>query len=63
MPSVGSAQAGTFTASSQGFNANDARKKIVARLKSLVELEEELRFTSSKCFVFAPPGNNSQLQN
>lgn len=26
------------------------------RLKALVELEEELRFTASKCFVFAPPG-------
>jgi len=48
--------AGTFTSSSQGFNCEEVQKKIVARLKALVELEEELRFTSSKCFVFAPPG-------
>mmetsp|Transcript_28911 Transcript_28911/g.49885 ORF Transcript_28911/g.49885 Transcript_28911/m.49885 type:complete len:249 (-) Transcript_28911:825-1571(-) len=47
---------GTFTPSSQGFNCEEVQKKIVARLKALVELEEELWFTSSKCFVFAPPG-------
>ena len=55
VPSAGASPVGTAS-SSQGFNANDVRKKIIARLKSLVELEEELRFTSSKCFVFAPPG-------
>lgn len=32
------------------------QKKIVARLRALVDLEEELRFTASKCFIFAPPG-------
>ena len=48
--------AGSFTASSQGFNSDEVRKKVVSRLEALVELEEELRFTSSKCFTFAPPG-------
>ncbi|KAL7552476.1 hypothetical protein ACHAWF_016165 [Thalassiosira exigua] len=48
--------AGSFTASSQGFNSTDVQKKVASRLKVLVELEEELRFTSSKCFQFAPPG-------
>lgn len=51
-----SSQVGSFTSSSQGFNCNEVQKKIVERLRSLVELEEDLRFTSSKCFVFAPPG-------
>ncbi|KAL3790149.1 hypothetical protein HJC23_009586 [Cyclotella cryptica] len=41
--------------SSQGFHA-DTKKRIVDRLSNLVELEEELRFTSSKCYAFAPPG-------
>ena len=48
--------AGSFTCSSQGFNSGDVQKKIVARLRALVDLENELEFTSSKCFVFAPPG-------
>jgi len=48
--------AGSFTASSQGFNAEEVQKKIVARLRALVDLEEELRFTASKCYTFAPPG-------
>ncbi|KAL7541555.1 hypothetical protein ACHAXR_011033 [Thalassiosira sp. AJA248-18] len=51
-----SAVGGSFTSSSQGFNSEDVQKRIVARLKALVDLEEELRFTSSKCFVWAPPG-------
>ena len=58
VPSVGSAPGSLVSSSQGGFNANDVRKKIVERLRSLVELEEELRFTSSKCFVFAPPGAN-----
>jgi len=44
------------TSSSQGFECNEAQKKVVDRLKALLDLEEELRFTSSKCFVFSPPG-------
>ena len=43
--------AGSFTAS-QGFNSSDVQKKIVERLRTLVELEEELRFTSSHCMHF-----------
>ena len=54
---IAPATAGSFTASSQGFNAEEVEKKIVERLKALVELEEELRFTSSNCYSFAPPGN------
>jgi hypothetical protein len=49
---------GSFTSSSQGFDCIEVQKKIVARLKGLVELEEELRFTSSKCYTFAPPGKS-----
>jgi hypothetical protein len=43
------------SASSQGFHA-DTKKRLVDRLSNLVDLEEELRFTSSKCYAFAPPG-------
>mmetsp|Transcript_38641 Transcript_38641/g.81257 ORF Transcript_38641/g.81257 Transcript_38641/m.81257 type:complete len:814 (-) Transcript_38641:249-2690(-) len=49
---------GSFTSASQGFNCDEVQKKIVERLKALVQLEEELGFTTSKCFVFAPPGLN-----
>ena len=50
------ASVGSFTAGSQGFNSEEVKKKLVARLEALVDLEEELRFTSSKCYAFAPPG-------
>lgn len=55
-PSSGATASLSASSMSQGFSSADIQKKIVARLSSLVELEEELRFTSSKCFVFAPPG-------
>lgn len=50
------AAVGSFTSSSQGFNAEEVRRKLVERLKALVQLEDDLEFTSSKCFTFAPPG-------
>ncbi len=57
VPSNGSIQTSAPRSSlSPELNATDVRKKIVARLKDLVQLEEELRFTSSRCFVFAAPG-------
>jgi len=57
VPSNGSTQSSAPKSTlSHEFNATDVRKKIVARLKALVELEEELRFTCSRCFVFAAPG-------
>ena len=37
-------------------NPVDIKKRVVDRLRNLVELEDELRFTSSKCYSFAPPG-------
>jgi len=49
-------EASVMTSSSQGFDCKDVQKKLIERLKALIELEEELRFTSSKCFVFSPPG-------
>ena len=42
--------------SSQGFDCRDVQQKLIERLKALISLEEELRFTSSKCFIFSPPG-------
>ncbi len=48
--------ASAITSSSQGFDCRDVQQKVIERLKALIELEEELRFTSSKCFVFSPPG-------
>ena len=42
------------TFSSQG--PIDIKMMVVDRLRNLVELEDELRFTSSKCYSFAPPG-------
>lgn len=45
-----------ITSSSQGFDCKDVQQKLIERLKALIDLEEELRFTSSKCFVFSPPG-------
>lgn len=55
--------AGSFTCSqvSQVFSTTEVQKKIVERLKALVELEEELRFTSSHCLHFAPPGMSGLL--
>ena len=47
---------GSCTLSSQGFNSEDVQKNIIARLRALVDLEEDLSFTSSKCYEFAPPG-------
>jgi len=41
---------------SQICNQEDIRNKVVGRIRTLVELEEELRFTASKCFDFSPPG-------
>ena len=38
------------------MNHLDVQKRIIARLATLVELEEELLFTCSKCHDFAPPG-------
>jgi hypothetical protein len=55
-PGLAKAPVGSYMSSSQGFDCKDVQKKIVARLKALVELEEELRFTASKCYTFAPPG-------
>ena len=57
-PGLATAPVGSFTSSSQGYDCKDVQKKIIARLKALVELEEELRFTSSKCYTFAPPGKS-----
>jgi hypothetical protein len=45
------------SASSQGFQV-DIKVRLVERLKNLLELEEDLRFTSSKCYTFAPPGKS-----
>lgn len=44
------------SASSQRMNSADVQKAIIARLGALVEVEEELAFTASKCYNFAPPG-------
>ena len=52
--------AGSYTSSSQGLDYTKIQKQIVARLRALVELDEELRFTSSKCYTFAPPGTSLQ---
>jgi len=52
--------AGSYTSSSQGLDYMKIQKQIVARLWALVELDEELRFTSSKCYTFAPPGTSLQ---
>ncbi len=38
------------------MNHLDVQKRIIARLATLVELEEELLYTCSKCYDFAPPG-------
>ena len=46
----------TISSSSQGFDCKDIQKKVIGRLNALIDLEEELRFTSSQCFVFSPPG-------
>lgn len=49
-------ETGAITASSQGFDCKDVQQKLIERLKALIDLEEELRFTASKCYVFSPPG-------
>ena len=49
---------GSYTSSPQGLDCTKVQKQIVARLRALVELDEELRFVSSKCYAFAPPGTS-----
>lgn len=59
LPGLALAPIATFTSSSQEQHWIYVQKKVVARLKALVEVEEELRFTSSKCYAFAPPGKSN----
>ncbi|KAL3808327.1 hypothetical protein ACHAXA_004056, partial [Cyclostephanos tholiformis] len=56
LPGAALAPITSFTSSSQEPDCIYIQKKVVARLRALVEVEEELRFTSSKCYTFAPPG-------
>jgi hypothetical protein len=56
LPGLAYAPIASFTSSSQEQDWIYIQKKVVGRLRALVELEEELRFTSSKCYAFAPPG-------
>ncbi|KAL3799645.1 hypothetical protein ACHAW5_004516 [Stephanodiscus triporus] len=56
LPDLPMGPVASFTSSSQELDCVVVRKDIVLRLRALVELEEELRFTSSKCYAFAPPG-------
>ena len=58
LPDLPMGPVASFTSSSQELDFVVVRKDIVLRLRALVELEEELRFTSSKCYAFAPPGKS-----
>lgn len=48
------------TASTQGNDADAIKRNIVQRLRNLIELEDELKHTSSKCYNFAPPGKRTK---
>ena len=54
--SSGGGEGGATDASSQEDAPEEVRRKVIEKLKCLVRLEEDLRFTASKCYHFNPPG-------